>query len=356
MNDQQRPGSGAGDDGDFVYFATNRYAMPKDKPTRFTHEFNEHGMASIRLGKATVRDGELTIDVAPERLRFDAEKRTLDRAASRFGSAVVLPRIRALMGDAHCDTLVFVHGYNVSFEAAMKSALRLQQRYAAAAGGKGINVVAFSWPSDGSMMPWLAYGSDRRDAAASGPALGRSLLMLRSFLSSIDLGDCSQKVHLLCHSMGNYVLRHAVQEMVRQVQGRMPRLFDQVILAAPDEDEDAFEHDYKLARLTELCQQVTVYFNRNDRAMSVSDVTKGNPDRLGATGLRLPAQTPVRVSAVDVTKVVKGIVEHSYHVDSDDVVADVVQVLDSVDPWEFSYRRWRPERNHYELERQERST
>lgn len=349
MNDATRPEAGAAGNGGFVYFATNRYAVPKDRPTRFTHEFNEHGMASIRLGKATLAGDDLTIEVAPERLRFDPETGRLDREASRFGSNVVLPRIRALMGDEHCDTLIFVHGYNVSFEEAMKSAVHLKQRYVAAAGGKGVNVAAFSWPSDGSMMPWLAYGSDRQDAAASGPALGRALLLLRNYLASIDLGDCSQKVHLICHSMGNYVLRHAVQEMIRQTRGRMPRIFDQIVLAAPDEDEDAFEHDYKLARLTELCQQVTVYFNRNDRAMSISDITKGNPDRLGATGLRLPAQTPVRVSAVDVTRVVRGITEHSYHAQSDRVVEDIVQVLDSRDAWEIAGREWRPERHHYQL-------
>ena len=45
--------------------------------------------------------------------------------------------------------------------------------------------LVFTWPSDGSMLPFKAYASDRDDARASGVALGRGLQKLASFLSGI---------------------------------------------------------------------------------------------------------------------------------------------------------------------------
>src|SRR3546814_12094352 len=87
--------------------------------------------------------------------------------------------------------------------------------------------------------------------------------------------------------MGAYTLRNAVQAMISERGDRaMPRVFKNIFLMAPDEDNDAFEHADKLARLPELAESVSVYFARNDLALSISDKTKGHPDRLGSTGPR----------------------------------------------------------------------
>ena len=102
-------------------------------------------------------------------------------------------------------------------------------------------------------------------------------------------------------------------------------MFDQVFLTAAD--EDAFEHDHKLKPLPRLAKRVNVYFNNNDRAMAISDVTKGNPDRLGDDGPRVPRGIPGKVILIDATSVVQGLVEHSYFLDTQAVVADMRQVL-----------------------------
>ena len=131
----------------------------------------------------------------------------------------------------------------------------------------------FSWPSDGSLMPYIAYANDRADARTSGAALGRGLLKLGEFVRRVsdelgprvrsDLGRdaetarrreelCAGRLHLMAHSMGAYALRHAVQGMRREIGDDLPRLFDEILLIAADEDADAFEHDHKLALLPRL--------------------------------------------------------------------------------------------------------
>jgi esterase/lipase superfamily enzyme len=96
---------------------------------------------------------------------------------------------------------------------------------------------------------------------------------------------------------------------------------------APDEDDDTFEHDHKFGPLTRICGQVTVYFNPLDLALHTSDKTKGNPDRLGTDGARVPGALPARIAQVDCSEVAKGAVKHSYYVDAERVVADAAAVL-----------------------------
>ena len=242
------------------------------------------------------------------------------------------------------DTVIFIHGYNVSFKEALTSAAQLKQNFSQDAGGPGVNVVLFSWPSDGSMKPFLAYANDRQDATASGPAFARGLLKLADFLrGSTPEEACDHNVHLVAHSMGNYVLRHTVQEFVAQSRGRPARLFDQVFLTAAD--EDAFEHDHKLKPLPRLAKRVNVYFNNNDRAMAVSDVT----DRLGDDGPRVPRGIPGKVTLIDATRVVRGLVEHSYFLDTQAVVADMRQVLIGTPSDQILRRDYIQETNRYRL-------
>jgi len=141
-----------------------------------------------------------------------------------------------------------------------------------------------------------------------------------------------------------------VQEFVTQSSGRPARLFDQVFLMAADEDDDAFEHDHKLKPLTRLAKRVSVYFNNEDRGMAVSDKTKGNPDRLGDDGPRMPRSIPGKVTLVDTTPVVEGFVEHSYFLDSPKVVEDMRQVLTGTPSDTITGREYVLETNRYRLQ------
>ncbi len=327
-----------------LYFATNRNPNRAKAPDSFGERFNPQSVDSLRFGTADIRvtSQEVTIDgidVAAERLKQDPKKSVL-------GSRVVFSELRERMCDG-VDTVVFIHGYNVSFEDALRTGGRLLDAFGSP---RPINVVVFSWPSDGRMTPMLAYKRDRTDAAASGPALARGLLKLQDFLREVQRGnECRASVHLMAHSMGNYVLRHGVQEVRRHASGSPSKVFENIFLMAADEDHDAFEHDHKLAPLPGLGSAVNLYFNRGDTALVISDLTKFNPTRLGSEGPRLPLNVPGNVTLIDVSEVVHKGVEHDYFWSNEETVQDVRAVLAGEPQDCRANRRYVPSQNRYML-------
>lgn len=323
-----------------IYFVTNRNTVgPRTRPTGFGEKFNADSFDSLRFGSAPVRGGKVgPVSIAPEKLGKTEEE-------SRLGSTKVFAELmRSMQGGV--DTLVYVHGYNVSFDEAMLAGAELLERYR---GSEGLNVVVFSWPSDGSMMPFLAYKRDRSDAAATASAFSRGLIKLYEFLKKVRRNaECNARLQLMCHSMGNYVLRNGIQE-VRREKGYIPLVFDEIFLMAADEDYDAFEHDHKLGPLHELGRSINVYFNLNDTALVFSDKTKANPTRLGSWGPRLPLAVPGNVNIIDVTEVVSGPIEHGYYLDSRQTKRDVAAVLRGTPPDQIPGRRYVPSQNKYVL-------
>jgi esterase/lipase superfamily enzyme len=94
-----------------------------------------------------------------------------------------------------------------------------------------------------------------------------------------------------------------------------PRIFEHIFLCAPDVDDNVLEDGQPLGAVHELAQNVTVYCNKEDVAVFISDYTKGNPERLGHNGPAHPAQLHIKVHAVNCTPIVTGLIEHSYYQD-----------------------------------------
>jgi len=222
------------------------------------------------------------------------------------------------------DVMIYMHGYNVDWYAALGGAIAMEQMLnrGKKPSEKKITVVLFSWPSNGSMMPFAAYKSDRTDARDSGKAIGRALLKLKDFLGTLRIDAknkkeelCLQDLHLCCHSMGNYVLQKGLEnKLIGYSNGSiLPRMFKHIFLCAPDVTDNVFEPNQGMARLHEMAQNVTVYFNKGDLAMNISKFTKNAADRLGQVGNSRPALIHNKVHQVDCSPIVKGLVEHSYY-------------------------------------------
>lgn len=338
-----------------IYFGTNRRQNRNTPPIGFGPKFSDYGLAYLRFGMAEVFGEKLDkykIHVAHENITHNHIGKSANDGKTILGSKYLFQKVRQNMIDYARDTIVFIHGYNVTFHEALTSAARLKHNFSKENGGPEVNIVLFSWPSDGSMKPYLAYASDRRDAMASAPAFARGLLKLVDFLQGQSpMDSCNQKIHLIAHSMGNYVLRHTIQQYIAQSPGRPARLFDEIFLMAADEDDDTFEYDFKLKPLPSLAKRVNVYFNNNDRAMSISDMTKGNCDRLGDDGPRVPRGLPGKVSLIDCTPVVDGLIEHSYFLNSTNVVSDMRKVIVSTPSDQIEGRQFVHEKNCYRLVR-----
>ena len=321
-----------------VWFATNRDPNRKRDPDDFGGDFNDASVDSLRFGIATVSVRGSRAEV--QSVRVADEKLTGEPDTQVLGSRSVFEQLRANM--KRCiDTIVFVHGYNVSFREALESGARLARQHEC-------SVVVFSWPSDGKMTPLLAYKRDRTDAMASAPALARAMLKLRDFVGDIEPDQaCAAKMHLMAHSMGNYVLRHGLQEALRF--GGLPRLFHQIFLLAADEDDDAFERDDKLRPLPRLGDAVSIYFNQGDTALAISDRTKNNPTRLGSQGPQQPLNVPANVYNIDVSGVVHGAIEHSYFLDNAKVMLDMARVMRGEAQDRIRGRRYAPSQNRFVL-------
>ena len=338
-----------------IYFATNRDPNNVDHPTDFGSRFSVNGLTDLRFGWAEVTGPKLDqyeLTVAAEKLVVEPDQAKVgDLSAQVLGSEAVFEAVRREMLEQKMDCVISIHGFNYTFREALQRTAQMKKFY----GDRPMVYFLFTWPSDGSMLPFKAYASDRDDARASGIALGRGLQKLAHYLRGTRPEDyCGQAVHLMAHSMGNYALRWAVQGICGNAGTRLRRLLDQVILFAADEDDDAFEFSHKLLPLPDMARRVTVYHNPGDKALVTSDLTKGNPDRLGASGPHNSRALPDKVSVVNCEPAVRlkdDPTGHQYYRVSSKVREDVLSVLDGTDPQDIRTRQYQPETRTFRLKK-----
>ncbi len=351
-----------------LYYVTNRRHRGGNRfrPTGYGKQPSSDGFENLRFGKLRTRvdrarirkcltmetdsgigDGNALSKYFGTRVssaKITAYKESIEaedqpdriQAKTRLGSTEMFGELRQTMM-AKRDLLIFIHGYSVSWKDAVASALALQEmvnRPSVRQSSRGeVMVVLFTWPSDGSKLPFTAYKSDRTDAAASGYAFGRGLLKLRDYLASLSRDEfCWSNVNVLCHSMGNFVLQNALRRIEDHAEGgQLPRVFDQTFLCAADVDENVLEMGQPMAKLAQLSRSTSIYHNRGDMALTISDYTKGHRDRLGANGVPNPTMLHRSVNQIDCSKIVSGLVEHSYYLDGR-INHDIRMSLDGVNP------------------------
>ena len=136
---------------------------------------------------------------------------------------------------AGVDTVLFIHGFNYTLDESLIDAARLMRTHET--DDCPYTFFVLSWPSDGSLMPYIAYANDRADVRTSGVARAAAATRRRP---GSGRSSAAVACHLMAHSMGAYALRHAVQGVRREIGDDLPRLFDKILPFAPDEDADAF--------------------------------------------------------------------------------------------------------------------
>jgi esterase/lipase superfamily enzyme len=254
----------SGDDADSLQFATVIVNVPGYR-ARGTGDLPRPSSVYAALGSAP----------DPVKEFFITSVQTTDSA--RFTA-----RLSADLGTTRSrDVLVFVHGFNVSFE---EAAVRAAQ-VAADMSFDG-SVVLFSWPSAASVTSYV------RDQQAAQNA-GYHLLRLARNIVPAALPD---RVHLLGHSMGSVVIGKAAALVTAADSAAR---FTQVVLAAPDIDARVFRREL-LPVLQAHSQRVTLYASSDDEALRASRSVNG-VWRLGLGGDSL---TVVRgMDTIDATRV-----------------------------------------------------
>ncbi len=208
----------------------------------------------------------------------------------------------ALTATASRSLLIFVHGYNVSFEDA---AIRAAQ-IAADTDLDGA-VLIFDWPSAGAMS---SYVRDQQAARNAGFYLAR---FLRDFPASVD----ADRVLLVAHSMGSEVVSRAIS-----ILGDSVPPITHAVFAAPDVDARFFRREV-LPRLVPKAKRITVYASNEDEALRASRVLNG-VWRLGLGGDSLVVLK--EMDTIDATRVRGDFLGHTLFINGS-VLSDLHELL-----------------------------
>lgn len=226
---------------------------------------------------------------------------------------------RVAADEAH-EVLVFIHGYNVSFE----DAARRTAQMASDLEFKGAPVM-YSWPSQASLG---GYPVDEANIRWTVPHL-------QEFLQLIVERSGAAKVHLVAHSMGNraiteVLLRYATAANL--TPGASPQ-FNQVVLVAPDVDADVFK-DEIAPKIRSVSDRISLYASNNDNALKVSKGVHGYP-RAGdlSSGILITdGVETIDASNVDTSLLAAISLGHSYFAEQATVIADLKMLLEGLAP------------------------
>jgi esterase/lipase superfamily enzyme len=190
---------------------------------------------------------------------------------------LALARARLKAGQAFRDqALVFVHGFNTGFEAALFRTAQLAYDLQFDGGA-----FLYSWPSAGGVA---GYVRDRESATQAEP-------YLKEFLALVVRETGAKGVSVIAHSMGTLPLLNVLRDLGPSLPPGV-RL-NEVVLAAPDVDRDVFSNLARAIRGT--ARGLTLYCSANDRAMMAARSFAGGAPRAGD----VPADGPVIVPGVD---------------------------------------------------------
>jgi len=189
------------------------------------------------------------------------------------------------------DVLLYVHGFNQTFETAALDAARLSE---------GIrfrgDTMLFSWPSKAKLFD---YGYDRESAMWSRDALERVLSLL---VANPSVG----RIHVVAHSVGTMLSMEALRQIYARHGMAVTEKIGAVIFASPDIDMDVFTSSVE--RIPPLAPKITVITATNDRALAVAGWLAGGMTRVGAAEKAQLEQLGLRV--IDASGEGFGIINH----------------------------------------------
>ena len=197
-----------------LYYATNRNHLGRNrwKPQGYGTKFSDDGIENLRFGKVAVPvddaqvtrftsktleanggvgEGEGLSGYLAGRVRkgstieafeevIDPDSSDVHQKGIKLGSQAMFAELKSLMMQA-TDVVIYIHGFNVSWNDAVATALALQSMLNTPDDGvvsQQVVVVLFTWPSDGMALPFVSYKSDRTEAEGTGYAFSASVSLL----------------------------------------------------------------------------------------------------------------------------------------------------------------------------------
>ncbi|WP_459558371.1 alpha/beta hydrolase [Lacunimicrobium album] len=208
---------------------------------------------------------------------------------------------KQLAASANRDILLFVHGFNVNFDAAIL-------RTAQIAWDMPFNgaIISYAWPTQGGLKN---YSKDE-------PINLASVVPFTDFLTQlIGSVPSNTKINIIVHSMGNRIVMQSLDQLPDFPDGRKP--IHNLVLCAPDVGVS----DYRkwIPGCQAQCDQITLYTNIGDSAL-ISSKGMHNEQRAGDSH---PPIVTAGVDTVDCTRIELNLMGHSYYGSNPDVLTDL---------------------------------
>ncbi len=277
---------------------------------RYTADRSSEGRVELGLCKITIprthKLGEVeSPSITRLEIRSDVSRHVVLQETERLLDSRFYELLQArTLASPRREVFVFIHGFNVSFEDAARRTAQIHYdlKFAGAP-------IFFSWPANNKFI--LTYPADETNVAWSVPHL-------KQFLLTIVKESQARSINLIAHSMGNRALTAALREIELEMRDDA-RLFNQVILAAPDIDAEEFRQNIAPAML-KTAKQLTLYASARDDALLASQLVHRGP-RAGDAGNGLVVVPGI--DTIDVTAIDSSPWGHSYYGSSDPVLNDL---------------------------------
>lgn len=273
-----------------MYFITNRLPRQKEQSTSTTNRnwnFGKNSTGSVRSVYFCKRE-------------YVGKYREI-------GSKKLL---KELAKDKNCKEIVlFVHGFNVlpegnkddGSDGAFRTAQDLQDLLDQQK-PRHYLVLPLIWPTDDDFGIVKDYYDDRHTAMACGAPFAR--VLAKFLLWRANDGPqhgCFKRINLIAHSMGALVAYSTLTEWA-SVHGTPPQVFRNLFLFAPDLRNEVLHLNESGRALSDSAGIVSVYYARDDLAMSagkVANLDRVVSRRLGHTGPEDMDQVASNVFAID---------------------------------------------------------
>ncbi|MGJ8598139.1 alpha/beta hydrolase [Sulfitobacter sp.] len=227
------------------------------------------------------------------------------------------------------EVVIFVPGFNNSFEDGLYSLADIWHF----SGRRGVPVL-YSWPSGAGGL--FGYFTDRESGEFT-------VFHFKELLKQLSQIPELRKIHIVAHSRGTDVTTTALREMIIAVrnQGKNPKTalkIENLVMAAPDLDFAVVRQRLIAEGFGAAIGQVTVYMNRGDSALGISQRLMSGQrfgtlmqGRLKEVDRDIFSEVKT-VSFVNVEGV-KGLTGHAYYRTNRNVLSDIGTIIrDSARP------------------------
>jgi len=217
------------------------------------------------------------------------------------------------VGEFKEHAFVFVHGANTTFEFALYRTAQIA--FDLGSDGRPFGTAfLYSWPSQSGIENYT-YDFDSARFTVD---------HLVTFLTDVAEKTAAKYVHVIAHSMGNWPLMVALEQVARSSKVRSK--LSQVILAAPDVDAEEFTKMAK--KILPSAKGLTLYVSSSDGAMIASRKVHANAFRAGDVAPTGPVMI-TGVDTIDVSLVSTDVfsLAHSEYAERRELLNDIALIL-----------------------------